>query len=93
MIIDDLLLDLAKRGRIRHITLGSAGSRFFASYRDDQTDGYCCHYDDDPVEALLHVLKLKGYNMYPGNENPEPLPGQKPKHSGDKPKRSAMELI
>lgn len=86
MIIDDLLLDLAKKGRIRHITLGSAGRRFFASYRDDRTDGYCCHYDDDPVEALLHVLLLKGYNRYPGNKTPDPLPGEKPK-------RTARELI
>lgn len=85
-MIEDLLNDLAKRGRIRHITLGSAGRRFFASYRDDRTDGYTCHYERDPVEALLHVLKLKGYNIYPGNKNPDPLPGEKPR-------RSAMELI
>ena len=87
MTLEALLLDLAKHGRIRHITLGSStGRRFMAAFRDNRFDGYTCHYDENPVEALIYVLKLKGYNVYPGNDNPEPLPGAKSK-------RSAMELI
>lgn len=83
--IDDLIRDLAKRGRINHITLAytgsgkSGGHTFTAAYRDDRSQGYQMHSDADPIKALMHVLKGTGYKHYPGSKDREPMPSERPK--------------
>lgn len=81
--IDDLLRDLAKKGRINHITLSYAGTgkegghKFNAAFRDDKSQGYQMMSDPDPVIALLQVLLGTGYKFYPGNDKPEKTPDKK----------------
>lgn len=89
--IDDLIRDLARKGRINHITLTYSGDgrnhKFTAGYRDDRSPGYQMHTAGDPIDALMHVLKGTGYRHFPGNKSPDPLPGE------SKPKRSGRDLI
>lgn len=91
--IDDLIRDLARKGKINHITLAYSGTgkegghKFTAAFRDQASPGYTMHSDADPIVALHKVLTLSGYRHYPGNKNPDPLPGE------SKPKRSARDLI
>lgn len=90
--IDDLIRDLAKKGKVSHITLSYSGTgkegghKFTAAYRDQVSQGYCMHSDPDPIKALHRVLTLSGYKHYPGNKDKEPLPR-------DKPRRSARDLV
>lgn len=83
--LDDLLRDLAKKGRINHITLAYSGDgkhhKFSAAFRDDRSQGYQMMQDADPVKALMYVLKGTGYKHYPGSKDKEPLPSERPKKS------------
>lgn len=87
--LDELISDLAKKGKVNHITLSYSGTgkpdghKYTAAFRDNKTDGYCMHSDADPIKALFKVLTLSGYKHYPGNKDKEPLPG----------KRSGRDLI
>jgi len=90
--IDDLIRDLAKKGKINHITLSYSGTGkggghlWTAAYRDQTSQGYCMHQCDDPIAALYKVLTLSGYRHYPGvkADRREPLPSEtKPKRGRD----------
>lgn len=89
--IDDLLRDLAKKGRINHITLSYAGTgkegghKFYAAFRDDKSQGYQMMEDADPVNALLKVLLGTGYKFYPGNKTPERTPDKRRNLLDDEP--------
>lgn len=89
----DLLRDLAKKGKLNHLSLGHTvggghtSGAFQAGFRDQVSPGYCIATDADPVEALLQVLLNKGYRHYPGAKDVDPdPPRQEPIRSKKKPR-------
>jgi hypothetical protein len=71
----DLIRDLARKGKLNHLTLGITWKEgnWQAGYRDAVSTGYSISTDPDPVNALLLALLGKGYRHIPG-QKPDPDP-------------------
>lgn len=72
--LNELLRDLAAKGKLNHVTLSYGGTgkadghRYTAGYRNQTSPGYSMHVSNDPVDALLTVLLNKGYDVRPGSK-------------------------
>jgi hypothetical protein len=56
MTIEEAISELARQGRIHHLSLSASSAGFQASFREKSGAGYKVEVKPDPIEAILGAL-------------------------------------